>query len=93
MACLQVKENVRETCTRLIRDIPGIRIGIMAHGDYCDYSNYVLKSLDLTSNVDALVSFVETVPQTGGGDAPEVNPGLFVFQKKLKILQTSGCME
>ena len=44
----------------------------MAHGDYCDYTNYVTRSVDLTSDVDALVDFVSDVPSTGGGDAPEV---------------------
>ena len=44
----------------------------MAHGDYCDYDTYVIRSIDLTSDVDALVNFVSDIPSTGGGDAPEV---------------------
>ncbi|XP_069138575.1 uncharacterized protein [Argopecten irradians] len=66
-----VRQNIRDTCTRLIRDIPTIRIGIMAHGDYCDQSVYVIKSIDLTSDVDQLVNFVTDTPSTGGGDPPE----------------------
>ena len=68
----QVRSKLKETVERLIQHIPTIRIGIIAHGDYCDYSNYVLRMVDLTSNVDELVKFVDKVPATGGGDAPEV---------------------
>ncbi len=58
---------------RLLRDIPGIQIGVLAHGDYCDYRyNYVVKTQDLTSDVNILCDFVEDVPSTGGGDMPEV---------------------
>ncbi|XP_033749926.1 uncharacterized protein LOC117334421 [Pecten maximus] len=66
-----VRQNIKDTCTRLIRDIPRIRIGIMAHGDYCDQGIYVIKSIDLTSDVDLLVNFATDTPSTGGGDTPE----------------------
>src|SRR5262245_354814 len=71
--CLtQVRRHVKNTVTRLREEIPGIRIGIIAHGDYCDAgSTYVTTSLDLTDNVSAICRFVETVQPTGGGDAPE----------------------
>lgn len=71
--CLtQVRRKVGETVKRLMSEIPGIRIGIIAHGDYCDAgSTYVTKALDLTDDGDAIVRFVEKVGPTGGGDAPE----------------------
>jgi predicted DNA-binding WGR domain protein len=71
--CLtQVRRNVKNTVTRLYEEIPGIRIGIIAHGDYCDKrSSYVTKHLPLTDDVDKICKFVETVGPTGGGDAPE----------------------
>ncbi|XP_046581088.1 uncharacterized protein LOC124288578 [Haliotis rubra] len=71
--CLnEVRQKLRETCSRLLTDIPSIRIGLMAHGDYCDHEyQYVLRSIDLTAEVQRLVSFAKDVPQTGGGDAPE----------------------
>lgn len=71
--CLtQVRRKVKNTVTRLIKEIPGIRIGIIAHGDYCDArSTYVTKHLDLSPNIDEICHFVETVQKTGGGDAPE----------------------
>ncbi|KAK3595181.1 hypothetical protein CHS0354_002782 [Potamilus streckersoni] len=67
----KVRQKLRESCERLLRDIPNIRIGIIAHGDYCDYSKYVIRYVDLTSDVDTLVQFAENVPCTGGGDSPE----------------------
>lgn len=71
--CLtQVRRKIKSTVTRLSEEIPGIRIGIVAHGDYCDAkSTYVTKHLPLTDEVDKICDFVETVGATGGGDAPE----------------------
>lgn len=71
--CLtQVRRKIKETVTRLLDEIPGIRIGIIAHGDYCDAgSNYVTKHLDLSGDVATICNFVENVEPTGGGDAPE----------------------
>src|SRR4051812_12063628 len=71
--CLtQVRRNVKSTVTRLGEEIPGIRIGIIAHGDYCDKgSTYVTSHLPLTDDMDAICRFVEKVGPTGGGDAPE----------------------
>ena len=71
--CLtQVRRHIKSTVTRLSEEIPGIRIGIIAHGDYCDKgSTYVTKHLALSDDVSAICRFVETVKPTGGGDAPE----------------------
>jgi hypothetical protein len=71
--CLtQVRRKIKETVTRLLDEIPGIRIGIIAHGDYCDAgSAYVTKHLDLSGDVGTICNFVQNVEPTGGGDAPE----------------------
>lgn len=71
--CLtQVRRNIKTTVTRLINEVPGMRIGIIAHGDYCDAgSTYVTKKFDLSGDVDAICNFVQNVEPTGGGDAPE----------------------
>jgi hypothetical protein len=71
--CLtQVRRNIKDTVTRLVKEVRGIRIGIIAHGDYCDKdSTYVTKQLNLTDNADAICKFVTKVEPTGGGDAPE----------------------
>lgn len=73
--CLsQVRSTITSTVKQLFRDIPGIRIGIVAHGDYCDApprGPYVIKMLDLTRDEDEIVKFVQKVEATGGGDTPE----------------------
>jgi hypothetical protein len=71
--CLtQVRRNVKSTVTRLFEEIPGIRIGIIAHGDYCDRNHpYVTKHFDISTDVAKICNFVEKVEATGGGDAPE----------------------
>ena len=44
------------------------------HDNYCDQQDkYVLRQLDLTSDVHAIGDFVDNVPKTGGGDSPEVS--------------------
>jgi len=72
-ACLaEVRKQVSETVKRLIKDIDNIRIGIIAHGDFCDaHSTYVIETCDLCTDADKIVKFVNGVNRTGGGDAPE----------------------
>lgn len=68
----QVKREVASLVKQLFEDIPNIRIGVIAHGDYCDRDYpYVIKILDLTNDRDEIVRFVKGVERTGGGDAPE----------------------
>jgi hypothetical protein len=71
--CLtQVRRKIKNTVTRLIDEIPLIKIGIIAHGDYCDEgSTYVTKIFNIAGDVDAICDFVQNVEPTGGGDAPE----------------------
>lgn len=71
--CLtQVRRRVNEMIDRLFREISGLRVGIIAHGDYCDRnSTYVTKRLELTNNREELYRFVANVPATNGGDSPE----------------------
>lgn len=71
--CLtQFRRKIKETVTRLLDEIPGIRIGIIARGDYCDAgSTYITKHLDLSGDVATICNFVQNVEPTGGGDAPE----------------------
>jgi hypothetical protein len=71
--CLtQVRRNCEKLVKRLFKDIPGIRIGIIAHGDYCDArSTYVTKMLDISDNQGKIVDFVKHVEPTDGGDFAE----------------------
>lgn len=71
--CLtEVRRNIDQTAKRLFAAVPNLKIGIIAHGDYCDArSTYVTKHLALTDDPNAVSYFVKNVEQTGGGDAPE----------------------
>lgn len=71
--CLsQVRRTIDQTAERLFKEIPGLKIGIIAHGDYCDeHSKYVTKHLALTNDPIAVSYFVKNVEATHGGDAPE----------------------
>jgi hypothetical protein len=73
--CLtQVRREVGHTIQQLFHEIKGIRIGIMAHGDYCDQhvsGSYVIKVLDLSSKEREICNFVQSVGKTHGGDFPE----------------------
>lgn len=66
--CLsEVRRKVEEFIRTLFKQIPDLRIGLIAHGDYCDWDIYITKQLPLTTNVDELVNFVKRVQSTGGG--------------------------
>lgn len=70
--CLSVvRKQIAETVKELFAAIPNLRIGMIAHGDYCDHKTYVTKHLKLTSDQNALTYFVNNVERTWGGDAPE----------------------
>lgn len=71
--CLtQVRRRVNEMIDRLFREILGLRVGVIAHGDYCDRrTTYVTKRLELTDNRNQLYRFVSDVPATNGGDSAE----------------------
>ena len=72
-ACIgQVRRQVQEVATQLLDKIPGMRISIIAHGDYCDEkTSYLMKFVDFTSDKAKIIDFVTKVGTTGGGDAPE----------------------
>ena len=68
----EVKHRINDVITRLFSDIPRLKIGVIAHGDYCDESVYYLtQSIELTNDVTALCDFVTNVEGTGGGDFAE----------------------
>lgn len=64
----QVRKGIDQMVKQLFGEIPNLRLGIIAHGDYCDRdSSYVLKSEPLTTDPKKLARFVQTVGSTGGG--------------------------
>ncbi|KAL3842370.1 hypothetical protein ACJMK2_020391 [Sinanodonta woodiana] len=68
----EVRARLNDMIQRLQADIPGIRIGVIAHGDYCDKDVfYVEKHVDFTNDIKELVDFVTQTDGTGGGDPEE----------------------
>jgi transcriptional regulator with XRE-family HTH domain len=88
--CLtQVRRYIHDTARRLFSDIPRLRIGIIAHGDYCDSNVYVTKILDLTNDVSRVCDFIMNTPPTYGGDAPECYE-LTLHEARTKMSWKSG---
>ncbi len=71
--CLaRVRRVIRKLVTDLFAQVDDIRVGIIAHGDYCDrWRTYVTKQLGFSRDVDRICTFVSDVAPTGGGDAEE----------------------
>jgi len=65
-----VRAKVEETCQALFGDIKGLKIGLIAHGDYCD-GDQCITMLPLTDDQQQVMKFVRDAPNTSGGDAPE----------------------
>lgn len=89
--CLaQVRESVKDTVSKLFSHVPNLKIGIIAHGDYCDErTSYVTSILDLTSSESSICKFVQNVGRTHGGDAPECYE-LVLRQSRTEINWTAG---
>jgi len=69
--CLtQVRRVVQQLTRDLFREVPGLRMGVIAHGDYCDGSR-VISKFELSDNQAAICRFIQNVEPTNGGDAPE----------------------
>ena len=71
--CLgEVRRKVDQLVDEIFEMVPNVRISIKAQGDYCDAgSTYVTKTLDFTTDRNAVKRFVRDVGRTGGGDAAE----------------------
>jgi hypothetical protein len=89
--CLsQTRKHIKESVMKLFREIPNIRIGIIAHGDYCDAgTSYVTRRFDLSDNATRICDFVERVGATGGGDSPECYE-LVLHEARTQMSWTSG---
>ena len=67
----EVKRKVAEVIQRLFTEHEDLRVGIIAHGDYCDTDTYITKQFQLSNKCDDLVAFVNSIGFTGGGDSDE----------------------
>lgn len=66
----QVRQNLKTLVESMTQDIPGLKIGLIAHGDYCDGDNCI-NILDLTDDLEKIMNFINNTPNTSGGDVPE----------------------
>lgn len=65
-----VRKHIEKTCEELFQNIPNLKVGFIAHGDYCDGDN-CYKVMGLTDDKAAVFDFIRKAPATGGGDSPE----------------------
>lgn len=87
----EVRKKVKEVISRLFKEIPGIKIGIVAHGDYCDEKdNYLMKYVDIGSSESQIIDFIQNVSNTNGGDYPEAYE--YVLREVQKLSWTSDSM-
>jgi hypothetical protein len=69
-----VQSNLTNTIDKLYKEVEGIQIGVICHGDYCDYrqsQSSVLWKINPTDDFEAVKKFVKNAKYTSGGDAPE----------------------
>lgn len=69
-AIKQVRQKLRDLVEMMTADIPDLKVGLIAHGDYCDGDNCIA-ILDLTNDLEKIMNFIANAPNTSGGDAPE----------------------
>ncbi len=70
----RVRRNVQEILNRVFVTDPTVRIGIVAHGDYCDGHEiprlergyYLMKSHELSNDIRSLANFIKETGPTGG---------------------------
>ena len=57
--CLaEVRRHTTAMTDRLFREIPDLRVAIIAHGDYCDGPKVITK-LDFTDNQEEIKKFIQ----------------------------------
>lgn len=68
----QVREEVEKFVKQMFNEFTDLRLGIIAHGDYCDAGDpYTIISKDFTRDSVGLCRFIRETKKTCGGDADE----------------------
>lgn len=68
----QVRQEVEFFVKEMFLEFSDLKIGIIAHGDYCDKDDpYTIMAMGLTKDKNKLCNFIKRVKQTYGGDADE----------------------
>jgi len=73
---ISVKNHVKELIPKLFSQNPGLKISIVAFGDYCDMESgskfgKAYQVIGLTNNENDLINFVNTAQSTSGEDSDE----------------------
>jgi len=69
-AIQNVRRHMEKTVEEMFQLIPELRVGLIAHGDYCDGTD-CYQVLPLTNDKSKIYKFIHTAKNTGGGDDPE----------------------
>lgn len=68
----QVRTEVEKFVHTMFSEFSDLRLGIIAHGDYCDKDDpYTIRVMDLTRDKNKLCKFVKETQKTYGGDTDE----------------------
>ncbi|KAG2385537.1 hypothetical protein C9374_003352 [Naegleria lovaniensis] len=74
-----MKFKLQTICQQLMNDIRGLEIALIAHGDYesCrDAGSYVMYKLDFTTDIEQIISFIQSLDKTNGHDYAEMYEGI-----------------
>lgn len=85
----QVRQKLRDLVEMMTTDIPGLKIALIAHGDYCD-GDKCMNYLDFTDNLEQIMQFINNTPSAGGGDAPECYEYALQVAKNLSWTKEGG---
>ena len=81
--------------SELLGMVPHLRIGIMAHGDYCDKTGtggYTLRRMyKLSSDPEEIHEFMSTCAATGGGDSDECYELVLQKAREMKWSKRASC--
>lgn len=70
-ALKETQKNIVEITNRLFDTVTDLRVGVIAHTDYCDPASSVLQVKPLGDDRKSIVEWVNTVQFGTGGDFPE----------------------
>jgi hypothetical protein len=95
LTLFQVRDVVKTLVSELLGMVPNLRIGIMAHGDYCDKmrkGGYTLRRMyKLSNNPEEIHEFMSTCAPTGGGDADECYELVLQKAREMKWSKRASC--
>lgn len=65
----QVKMKIKEFLDEVFQVFDNLKVGVIIHNDYCDRDT--IQHLDLTSDKQTIISFINRDSSQGGGDSDE----------------------